>query len=65
MSPVSVSWSKVAIGFIIHKNDKQMYYLNVLNAYRSMLVLTSSMSVSMETTPTAKRAGTIFLMNQD
>jgi len=41
VSDLYVSWSKVAIGFIIHKNDKKIESI-VFDAY--------SMSVSMETT---------------
>jgi len=41
VSDLYVSWSKVAIGFIIHKNDKKLNQL-LFDAY--------SMSVSMETT---------------
>jgi len=40
VSDLYVSWSKVAIGFIIHKNDKKL----------NQLLFDASMIVSMETT---------------
>jgi len=66
VSDLYVSWSKLAVGLIIHKNDKNL---------NQLLLDASSMSASKEitqkvekckisTTETA-RTQTIFLMNQN